>query len=465
MTDPRNPGFQDQNERAEEPASVAILNSDERKKIKTLLTHFGIEYNEIPKDVRQKLVPVLVDLAGLLETLPETSTATLINWADVLFAENDEKLNQILSEHIRLLNGLANKAAKTMSYAYVGLNFLGFVLSVASMQNWDMGFLATNIATNITGSSLNYVDSVGGTVTAIRQITQGQIELGLANLASSLQLAGCTVAANIANYTTLINASAATVSSLMGFSYAACMVVNCGIELCEVAKCDRRIKKMEEKRDEIHNNPAEQDKQAPLQKSILIEKAQRANHIRNAKAWAVCAIAMTAVAVISYAALSGLTFGALPAATVAIAGVALLSSIVRKWWVGHKDHVKNLKETLQHKEEPMLLDRLNQVGNKLGDVYTKKVTVITSGFFKTTLSFRTYLEDLLVENPKKLNTILLLLEDKNFDPKKHGSQLEKITTIGVKILHAAYEPKKENPSIQSFNVTSQFLPITSKTKK
>jgi hypothetical protein len=183
----------------------------------------------------------------------------------------------------------------------------------------------------------NYLDAIAGWVTGIQQIQNGQIVAGSANMLSSCQLSICTIIANLAYHTNLVPASAAATVGLMGFSFAACMVIACGIELYEIKKCNKNIAVLSAKLTD--DSEKSEDTKATIRKAIQIEKAKKEDHIRAAKSWAGCAIAMTAVAIIAYITLSGLTFGALPAATIAVAAVAVVSGLIRRWWVNRVNNV------------------------------------------------------------------------------------------------------------------------------
>jgi hypothetical protein len=165
------------------------------------------------------------------------------------------------------LNTAAKKADDVMTWVYLGLNFVGLLLSIAAIRNFDVGFLATNTATTASSSSWNY--TVGGIVNAIRQLHQGELRLGLTNLLRGMQLTSCTVVANIAKYTTLIQLSPTVTGCLMGFSFAACMFIGFCIELYEIYKSNKRIHLLEKT---LVNETRDDNKQV-IQKIILIEKA------------------------------------------------------------------------------------------------------------------------------------------------------------------------------------------------
>jgi hypothetical protein len=412
-----------------------------------VLRRFGV----IPAenfDPDSRLRQTLSDLQSLLDLLPSTSPYTLLNWAEILFNEQDVDLNHVLTSANRLLNDATRKADNAMAMVYLTLNLLGFILSIAAMQNFDAGFLAEDTGSTVTASGWNYIDTTGGLITAAKQLHQGEYVLGFSNLASSLQLAACTISANLAKYTTLINASAATVSALMGFSFAACMLVSCCNELYEVHKANNRIDVLETNL----RTETDEHKIKLLQKTIYIEKAHRENHVRSAKSWAACTIAMTAVAVIAYAALSGLTFGALPAATVIIAAAALLTGAIRKWWVSNDNHVDHVKTAFKSH----LPESINEIvaRNPLGLKLDLVVTLNENSLFGTKkLSFKNYLDDLLIKDPNKLEKIVKAIKENNLVELQKVLQTQRDTirisgeTRGTQLLNAVLKAQSRSSEV------------------
>ncbi|EKD73251.1 MAG: hypothetical protein ACD_45C00384G0001 [uncultured bacterium] len=114
---------------------------------------------------------------------------------------------------------------------------------------------------------------------------------------------------------------------------------------------------------------------------------------------------MGATAIAAYTILSGLSLGIIPAATIAIATVYFVVSVISNWWVKKIDHVKNLKIDL-------LTERLNNKINKgaLGLDYTRKMMVHGKGFFKKEISLKEYLQN-MKKNPTKLKEIVIALEN------------------------------------------------------
>ena len=382
-----------------------------------LLIRFGLDANLLNKleDAKKaKLLALFADLKYLVEVIGEKeSIYALMNWADVFFAEQGFNVEEFFTAAHRRANDAAKKADSTMTMVYLGLNALGFILSVLALPsvNVDAGAIAVDPAATSIGSGWNYIDTCGGIVLGIKQIQQGEVGMGMVNLAGSLQLAGCTIAADLGKWCHGVHMASATMSGLTGFSFAACMFISGALEFYEVYKADERIKVLEAEM----NTERGLQKQSQLQKAIYIESAQRENHLRSAKSWMACGVAMTLIAVAGYVALSGLTFGALPIATAVFAGAAFITGLIRKWWVGRVDHVANVKDAFLKKKsgdgEKSLAERLQKCLDADSGMVNGRLTVPGLSIFgDVEIKFQDYLKNMLVKNPKKLEAMLDLYE-------------------------------------------------------
>ncbi len=378
--------------------------------------------NNLAQDQQAKFNKILSDLTYLSNLFVEEggiSQYVFTSWADMLSSEHSIDVSMLLSNTHHLLNSATRKANNGMDIIYIGFNCLALLLSIAAMGHWDLGDLSSDKTSSISGTSWNGLDTLGGAVLGLQQFAQGERTMGMINFTGSVQLAASTIIANLAKYTPLIHLSHAAIGGLMGFSFAACMAVSGCVEVVAAHQCSTRIKVLEKKLtglrkslDQVQNDDVEEvkvkDKCLSLQKIILFEKAKRENHKRSALAWGACAIGMTAVATISYITLSGLTFGVLPAVTVAVAAVATLSGVARTAWVKHKDHVENLKTSLKN-------DQLNALNVSLKRCKDKKFLspdeTVTIGLFNKKTTLRTYLEEMMIHNPTKFQTLLRILQD------------------------------------------------------
>lgn len=146
-------------------------------------------------------------------------------------------------------------------------------------------------------------------------------------------------------------------------------------------------------------------------KTILYEKAKQADLYRSAKSWGACAIGMTAVAVVAFIVANGATFGAATGIAVGVAAVAVISSIVRAWWVQQKNYEGNLKRSLT--EGKPIQDRIDKLNFKvLEKIYGFDFEkTVSHSFFKSKKSMKAYLEDMQFRDPDKANRLVTTLEN------------------------------------------------------
>jgi hypothetical protein len=323
-------------------------NDNDFSNYQPLLARFGIDYQRLNaiEDIekKQKLKKLFDDLNFLI--LHDASTYTLMNWVDVFFADEELDAEMFFYRAHQTANKAAKFADSTMTMVYFGLNALGFILSFLAIPaiGVDTAPVSVDPASTSIASGWNLIDACGGIALGIKQIYQGEVGMGLANLAGSLQLAGCTIAADLGKfYSTAVHITNASMSALLGFSFAACMFISGALEFYEVYKAQKRIETLE-KNYEVFSDDR-------LLQIIKIEKAQRANHLRSAKSWMACGVAMTIVAAV---ALSTVTCGALPALTAICTGAALLTGCIRKWWVNRIDYVAALKPPVKKEKNSCL---------------------------------------------------------------------------------------------------------------
>jgi hypothetical protein len=173
------------------------------------------------------------------------SSYELINWQQLLMDPANQDLSAFLNP---LLNKMAQKADTSMVWVYLIFNLID--LGLICLTNVD--FKSANLLKNDAspeGSIWNFWDSLGGFALGLRQIKQGEMGMGVANCFSGAQLMGCTIGANIAEYTSLTSLGATAISGLMGFSFAAGMVISGAIEYYEATRCTRRIELLEKQKE------------------------------------------------------------------------------------------------------------------------------------------------------------------------------------------------------------------------
>lgn len=432
-----------------------------------VLSYFGIKFTDLQNKLDAKQLALVESMLRewslILKAFPENhelSQYAFINWTNVLANIDDAKRKEayrlLFSNGTRLLEVTASRAESVMAWVYLGLNVFGLVTTLLLTQHVDLGgldFITDSTTGMVANSSWNYIDSLGGFVLGIRQIRRGEYAMGTLNFIAGAQMTACTLAAVIATYAPHVEITAAAVSGLMGFSFAVGMAISYAIELLEIEKSKARIKALEM---HLATLPLSSPERAIVKKSLLIEKAICADHKRSAKALLVGTIAMMALAIITYVALSGVSFGALPAATIVLASIALITAIIRKWWVMHVDHVSNAKESLATEtDKPQsLFDRLHAAidNQALGLDFTSEIDISGKFFFDHhKISLKAYLEELAIQNPKKLAEIVEALEQSDSIKfatviKELGSDhvslqiIHKITCNEIELLHLPSTP-------------------------
>lgn len=151
-------------------------------------------------------------------------------------------------------------------------------------------------------------------------------------------------------------------------------------------------------------------------KSIVHEKAKRQNHYRAAKSWGACAIGMTAVAVVAFIVANGATFGAATGLAVGVAAVAVISSLVRSWWVQKQNYVDKLKVSLDGSLN--LQERIDKLdfealGKKFKINFNQRSSHQWYQFHRTDKTLKTYVEEMQYKDPEKAKKLVEALEDKD----------------------------------------------------
>lgn len=152
-------------------------------------------------------------------------------------------------------------------------------------------------------------------------------------------------------------------------------------------------------------------KNALYNKTILHEKAKKANLGRSATSWAACGVAMTAVAVAGFLAANVATMGGLAALTVAVAGVAVLTGLIRKWWVQRRDYEANLKTALDKGLEERIGSLPKDTLEDAGIHLDRKAELKSFKLFKSTNTLRTYLKEMMYKDLNKAEALIKALEE------------------------------------------------------
>lgn len=233
----------------------------------------------------------------------------------------------------------------SMNVVFIACNFLSLVLAcalvlVTGSPQW---INILNAVSTYVGYWWNNLDFIGASVIGVQQYYYSLFAFGKrennekntlqlqdrelwyagANFLSGLNMAVLTSLAWMAN-SGVFYLSAATALGFTGFSFAFCMFVPCLIEVHSCFAAIVRVNALKQKKGkETEINQA-------YELMIQIEKERSYTHCKQAVSWLLCTIVMTGIATFGYIALSGITFGGLPAATIVVCAAAVLVGLARQ---------------------------------------------------------------------------------------------------------------------------------------
>lgn len=317
-----------------------------------------------------------------------------------------------------------DKRKQTRNRMFYALQIFWFLVHVAGLA------LATMTAVNTPdGMSLEpgYASSGVGLVQAFVEYKSGNYAMALGIGVSSLQLLVMTATTQIAANTGLIAAYIAAGSMAASM---AVMMFGAGIaEYVQANRCSARIKKLEGKLTSLEaeyqqiksdKGEAHEDTVAALdavthyQHMIMIEKAKRADHMRHAKAWAYSGLAMTVMAVIAFTALGSLSFGAVPAAAVAVGLVAVAVNMVRKYYSNKIKHVDEAHDAKSNN----LIERLMKLESSLTFSCGKTINLNATihepgcfGMFSKSVTVKDYLTEMMHRDGSMAKDLIGKLEN------------------------------------------------------
>lgn len=276
----------------------------------------------------------------------------LIDWLDVI-CPNNHSLEQ------NTIDGIANQMNDGMTALYLLLNTLGFSLSLPLALGGNPTPMVNHLAgLLITGQSWNHFDSIGGFIIALKELKDNHLTAAALNAISSCQLLSFTLAGIIGLYITK-SLSVVVASSFLSFSFALAMMISAGLELHAINQLDKTITQLNSEKSSLSDlqdddlrsflpasthvkiNPATKEpiitfsniktlhqtygftsdyemketnldnlksevknllkalRIQQIDNMIAICQAKKKDHINNFKVWAGCALAMTAIAVVS----------------------------------------------------------------------------------------------------------------------------------------------------------------------
>lgn len=226
-------------------------------------------------------------------------------------------------------NSLPMTAAYCLTYLFSATAAL--VLVVLGNVPHIVPFLQTLMS----AESKNYDDSQGF-LALVGQLRYREFLPALINGFCSSQLILITL---MSQHSVFLSLAATTVSGAFGFSFALFMFAPFMIECIKINKCNKNINRMEI----AINSCEDENRREGLRKALNLEKAIKADYVRSRNSWLICTVAMTAITLIAFFAMSGATFGALPAAVLIITAFGIGIGIARNYYVSRVNHIENLK--------------------------------------------------------------------------------------------------------------------------
>lgn len=303
-----------------------------------------------------------------------------------------------------------NKRHYALSLIFLGLQMTAFVLSTIAAAHVDVGLPAEGMS-SANPVSWGYVNAVGGIVQGMIEVKMGNTAMGAGLLLSNAQLLVTTIAIHAGQAAGVLSAMGA--GSIMGFSFTICMFSAYVMERHQARLANNRMKLLKKELDKITDRDQHAEKVDHLEHGIMVEKAKRDNHLRHAASWKYCTAAMLSVSVIVLLALGSVSLGALPSIAAGIAVIAILSTMIRRYWVNKVDHLEQAKLS---RDENLIL-KLTKLEAEI--VFDDNTTIqlddtirVGTCFFRHNTTIRDYLKEMLHRDHHKARGLLLAIEQK-----------------------------------------------------
>lgn len=319
---------------------------------------------------------------------------------------------------------------KGYEHLMLGLNVISIALNMTALFHGQSQFASKVILPFGKGKSYSVqkMGVIGGLTEGLKHIKHGDYLVGSANLLAASTTISVSLTALIGTLVThslTLAASAALSTIAMVFIQA----LGSAIELFQAKRSEERIAKLQK----IIKTTKNSNEKMQLQKLVLLEIASKEDHVQKAKNYATSAFVMLTVSVIAYLCLSGASFGVLPAATVVIALCGAIFGLIQ-----HLFFKANAKETLKETINMSIDDNQQsitsnvlyiwqQIQNDASSNPKNSVTLsngkslslyqtvtIKQGLLRNrTINLKEYIDDLLVNFPKKGLAIIQALNTKD----------------------------------------------------
>jgi hypothetical protein len=355
---------------------------------------------------------------------------------DLFHLMNNVDSQKVVHAHKRKRNRLYYAS----SLFFFLLHTTGFVLSVLAASNVVDVSLPNDSMSTHSPIGMGYINAIGGLVQAFIELKTGNYAMAAGLALSNSQLLICTIIAHATFNAGLIGAYAA--GGMMAGSISLMMVAATVWEYKEARKCKKRIKLLEEKLKSLSGDEKTiKEKRIHLEHALVVERARRDNHLRHAKSWQYCSIAMLAITAITFAALGALSFGALPAVTAAIGMIAIATTVIRKYVVNKIDHVEQAKLAKEKSLVNRLLDFEKEELEFEHNGQTVRLNLGTTinvsngclGMFAKQMTIKQYLTEMMHKDANKAESILNAISSKSLSALKNHLTSHDLWKEGAKI--------------------------------
>ncbi len=406
----------------------------------------------------------LEELRRLVETLEKNNifdSIEILEWMKLF--EPDSTLQTLRKSRFEEVKKAGKKGYE---YLMVGLNLVSIALGITAICHGHSQFASQVILPFSKGKSYSAkkFGVIGGLTEGIKQIRHGDYLVGSGNI-----LAASTIIAT--GLTTLIGSlilhtiPAATSVALGAVSMVFVQALGAAIELYQARRKEKRIEELKH----LVNEEPDTTKRMQLQKLLLLEMASLKDHKQKAKNYATSALVLLSVSVVAYLCLSGISFGVVPAASIAIALCGAVLGLIQHFFFKPKAKEELEKTSVVEIEDNTTGDKAKviYVWQKLlneairsGDKHEitlsngktipilKQVELKNGLFHQRELSFKDYVDDLLVSFPKKGLAIVQALNTKDeaqlmkaLAIKQHAVSVE--PTLGKQLLDKLLDTEEE----------------------
>lgn len=414
----------------------------------------------------------ILSLVNLAKEAGEFNRKQILSWSK-LFAEQSALDDNLLT----LFDKSGQFIGCYKSYMSLALNYISLSLNLFSMNIDNVGLTSSELGLGITNSAMNIIANL---ITGAKQCRDGEVALGSLHIISAIRELSFSLTSYIGNKV-VGTVSASTIPMLGSASMLAGLAIGLSIEYLQILRSNDRIKCIS-KRVETCDIDGSCEK---LNQLLILEYANLESHKQKAASLTMMAVSVVIVTIISFTVLSGVSFGAVPAAVIILMATTFLMKFLTSLWQNSVSANQKLKKSknltiTQNPLNHLSHDQLEKEAN-IVDVWNKiilgllsdgdnKATFVFSNHFKVNLlepinmdlgffsnkktTFKSYIDKLFVKYPEKAQAVITALSNKNYRAfqnalamKQHQyAKVTKKTTLGCMLLRQlTIRPQQEEP--------------------